>query len=83
MGIKGGHQFAFQHLPLHLFYNLIAIFDIESLVSPVEDLFQQEEQFKNCANHETHAPLTTKTCSSHPTDPWITSEALDAKQRQT
>ena len=58
--------------------------DSELITNPknnVTDLYNQYHSvLSDLVDH--HAPLTTRTCSTRPRDPWITSEALDAKRRK-
>ena len=58
--------------------------DSELLTNPkntVTDLFNQYHSVMSDLV-DRHAPLATRTCSAHQRDPWISSEALDAKWRK-
>ena len=58
--------------------------DSELFTNPKSNITDLYNQFHSVLSDlvDSHAPLTTRTCSTRPKDPWITSEALDAKKEE-
>ena len=58
--------------------------DSELITNPKNNFIDLNKRYHSVLSYlvNRHAPLATMTCFTRPRDPWITSEALEAKRRK-